>query len=329
MPKVSVIVPIYKVEKYIARCAQSLFEQSLDDIEYIFVDDCTPDRSMEVLQAEIEKYRLRFAEEKKVVRTIRMPANGGLSAVRRHGIQLATGDYIIHCDSDDWVDTDLYEKLYNKAISTGSEIVMFPVTEDWGDHSFVRVLGELGDDCQKVLENWYCDCVQMYTVNKLVKRSVYVDNDLLPFEGINMWEDNGLMLRVFYYAKGLSQIEGSTYHYFRGNEYAISHGYGRKAVDQMLKCAKLLDEFFKSKPDYPRYKKTADSIKYYARINLVTDKFSELREYYKTFPETDYIIPCLGRNSFSSKGIIRYRFVRYHLAWLFVLLFKFASWKRT
>ena len=320
MPKVSVIVPVYKVEKYIEKCARSLFEQTLDDIEYIFVNDGSPDDSIKVLQRVLADYPNRQAQTR-----IYDKDNGGLASVKRYAIPKATGDYMIFCDSDDWVDTDLYEKLYNKAISTGSEIVMFPVTEDWDDHSFVRALGELGNDCQKVLENWYCDCVQMYTVNKLVKRSVYVENDLLPFEGINMWEDNGLMLRVFYYAKGLSQIEGSTYHYFRGNENAYSYSYGRKSVDQMLKCAELLDDFYMSKPDYQRYKKTADSIKYYARINLVTDKFSELKEYYKTFPETDYIIPYLGRNSFSSKGIIRYRFVRYHLAWLFVVLFKLAS----
>ena len=61
MPKVSVLVPIYKVEKYIERCVRSLFEQTLDDIEYIFVDDCTPDRSIDILNAIIEEYRPRFA----------------------------------------------------------------------------------------------------------------------------------------------------------------------------------------------------------------------------------------------------------------------------
>lgn len=329
MPKISIIVPVYNVAKYIERCVTSLFEQTINDVEYIFINDCTPDNSMEILDAIVEKYHNRFIKENKTVRIVKMPTNCGLAAVRRHGIQLATGDYIIHCDSDDWVDTNLYESLYDKAMETGAEIVICPVTEEWGQYSFVRKWEDLGNSCQQLLQDWYQNNVQMYTVNKLVKKSVLVDSNILPYKGINMWEDNGLMLRVFYYAKGLAQISDSTYHYFRGNENAYTRSYGRKSIDQMLECAKLLDDFFRNKPDYQRYKKTADAIKYYARINLVTNKFSELKEYYKIFPETDYIIPCLRRNAFSSKGIIRYRFVRYHLAWLFVLIYKIALCKRS
>ena len=84
MPKVSVLVPVYGVEKYIERCARSLFEQTLDDMEFIFVDDCTPDRSVEILKSIIEEYRLRFAEKKYAVRFVKMPTNSGLAAVRRH-----------------------------------------------------------------------------------------------------------------------------------------------------------------------------------------------------------------------------------------------------
>ena len=86
MPKVSVIVPVYGVEKYIERCARSLFEQTLDDMEFIFVDDCTPDRSIEKLKSIIEEYQLRFAEMNYEVRTERMPTNSGQAAVRRHAL---------------------------------------------------------------------------------------------------------------------------------------------------------------------------------------------------------------------------------------------------
>ena len=123
MPKVSVLVPVYGVEKYIERCARSLFEQTLDDIEFIFVDDCTPDRSIEILESVIEEYRLRFAEKNYDVRIVRMPTNSGLAAVRRHGIQLATGDYITFCDSDDIMPEDAVESLYNLAVESDADIV--------------------------------------------------------------------------------------------------------------------------------------------------------------------------------------------------------------
>ena len=86
MPKVSIIIPVYGVEKYIERCARSLFEQTLDCIEYIFVDDCSPDKSIEILERIIEEYRPRFAGERKVVQIERMLTNSGQAAVRKHPI---------------------------------------------------------------------------------------------------------------------------------------------------------------------------------------------------------------------------------------------------
>ena len=103
-PKVSVIIAIYGAERYIERCAVSLFEQSLEDIEYIFINDCTQDRSIEVLESVIERYSHR----KDQIKVVNMPINSGQAAVRRRGIELATGQFIIHCDSDDWVDSSMY-----------------------------------------------------------------------------------------------------------------------------------------------------------------------------------------------------------------------------
>lgn len=78
-PKVSIIVPIYRVEEYIERCAESLFAQTFDDIEYIFVDDCSPDKSVEILQRTLEKYPHR----KRLTRIERLSSNSGQAAVRR------------------------------------------------------------------------------------------------------------------------------------------------------------------------------------------------------------------------------------------------------
>ena len=97
MPKVSVIVPVYNAEKYIERCVRSLYNQTLDDIEYIFVDDCTPDNSMEVLQKVMDEYPKRKLHTKIIIHT----TNTGQSGSRKDGILAATGDYIIHCDADD------------------------------------------------------------------------------------------------------------------------------------------------------------------------------------------------------------------------------------
>lgn len=107
MPKVSIIIPVYGVEKYIERSARSLFEQTLDDIEYLFIDDCTPDKSVEILKRVLEEYPHRKSQ----VVIHRMEQNSGQAKVREWGMRNATGEYVIHCDSDDWVDMHMYEEI--------------------------------------------------------------------------------------------------------------------------------------------------------------------------------------------------------------------------
>ena len=120
-PKISVIVPVYGVEKYIERCARSLFEQTLEDIEYIFVDDCTPDNSISILCKVLSDYPNR----KKQVKILHHEKNKGLAQARQTGLKIASGEYIAHCDSDDWVDKDLYEIAHNKAKSESLDVVVY------------------------------------------------------------------------------------------------------------------------------------------------------------------------------------------------------------
>lgn len=306
------------MSQYIERCARSLFEQTLDDIEYLFINDCTPDNSIEILEEVIKDYPQRISQ----TRILKMSTNSRQAAVRRHGIKLAKGDYIIHCDADDWVDTDLYAKMYEKAKYTNPDVVICPICDEYKDYSQNRKMPTLPETCREVLRDWYQYSVGMFAWNKLVKRSIYVEHDLLPYEGINMWEDNGLFLRVFYYANGLSSISDAYYHYNRANQKAMTRSYSNEAVRQMIECALRIDAFFKDKPDMEEFKKTSLALKFYARINLITDNYKGLREYRKTYPESDEIIPYINLNAFSKKGKIRFLAVKYKMAWLFIILFK-------
>ncbi len=119
-PKVSIVIPVYNVEKYIERCVRTLFAQTLDDLEYIFVDDCSPDNSSDVMLKVLEEYPVR----KPQVKLIRHEINQGVSQSRQDGVEAATGEYIIHCDPDDWVELDMYEQLYTKAKETNADLVL-------------------------------------------------------------------------------------------------------------------------------------------------------------------------------------------------------------
>lgn len=126
MTKMSIVVPVYNVEKYIGHCIESLMDQTLENIEIILVDDGSPDQSGSICDSYQQKdSRIRVLHKK----------NAGVSAARNDGMDLATGEYILFCDSDDWMAKDACEKLYEKAISTDSDIVIGNVYEAYPDNN--------------------------------------------------------------------------------------------------------------------------------------------------------------------------------------------------
>jgi len=209
MPKVSVIIPIYGVEKYIKRCAESLFQQTLDDLEYIFVDDCTLDSSVEILNSVIEKYPHRQSQ----IKVKRMPQNGGLAAVRKYGIKFAKGDYIIHCDSDDWVDVRMYEMMYNHAIQNDSDLVICDYIITTGDkNSGRRFKKNIKDSSREALLKRLLISSDLNPVwSALVKRNLY-DNIMYPVGAMS--EDKTFMLQFVWMAKNVSYLPKTLYYYF-------------------------------------------------------------------------------------------------------------------
>ena len=116
VPKISVIIPIFNVEKYINQCLNSLIKQTLNDIEFICIDDCSTDDSFKIIK-EYEKKDNR-------VKVVQMQRNSGQGAARNRGLELAKGEYIGFVDPDDWIEPDMYEKMYNQAKNLESDIVI-------------------------------------------------------------------------------------------------------------------------------------------------------------------------------------------------------------
>lgn len=212
MPKVSVIIPVYGVEKYIERCARSLFEQTLDDIEYIFVDDCSPDKSIAILENIIKEYQPRLKKEHKNVRIERLSKNCGLPNVRRYGINLATGDYIAHCDSDDWVDVHMYEEMYNKAIEEDADVVVCDFcSTDCENEQYSK--GLISKERENVIVDVLLWRIAGCLWNKLVRRKEYTDHDL-NYPTHNMGEDAALIVQILWNAKRISYLPEPFYYYY-------------------------------------------------------------------------------------------------------------------
>lgn len=321
-PPVSVIVPVYNVNEYISRCAKSLFEQTLKNLEILFIDDCSPDNSIEIVNKLLESY----PDRKNLTRIIRMSQNVGLAGVRSRGIIEAKGDYIIHCDGDDWVDSNLYETLYCEAIKNEADIVVCDEVWEYGEYNVLKPTGFFHENGKTIMQNWYRNTIGLFCHNKLVKKSIYTKNNILPWQGLNMWEDNGLFARLFYHADKVIQVkDGPLYHYNRANVNAMTSGYGFKQAEQMINVARNLEEFFEAKPDADDFKKTVDAFKYLARINLIKDSIYYFKRFKRTFPECKYIASELDPSAFSSKGRIRFQMVRHGFPLLFIVLFKIKN----
>lgn len=160
MPKVSVIVPVYNVENYIDRCLNSLVNQTLHDIEIIVVNDGSTDNSINI----IKKYQNEYANKVKCVEK----ENGGLSDARNYGMKFATGDYIAFLDSDDYVDTTIYEKMYNKAVEENCDFVECDFIWKYGNNE-VKDYGEIYKNKHEMLEK-----ARVVAWNKLIKRDLIV-----------------------------------------------------------------------------------------------------------------------------------------------------------
>lgn len=268
MPKVSVVIPVYGVEKYIERCARSLFEQTLDDIEYIFVDDCTPDRSIEILNAIIEEYRPRFARENKTTRIVRMPSNSGLAAVRRHGIQFCTGEYIIHCDSDDWVETDMYELMYNEAKRIDADMVLCGYRTTDG----INVQQEYyhtHTDKDGLLRAMLTRNESWATWNKLCRRSLYTSDFIYPQYA--MGEDMVMVIQLALPSNIFGIVDKVLYNYFC-NPGSIMNTRSEAQLRHRVEAIKNLDvllSIFDVKGLSKQYEKELLSMKFYQKWALV------------------------------------------------------------
>lgn len=211
MPKVSIIVPVYGVEKYIERCARSLFEQTLDDIEYLFIDDCTPDKSVEILKRVLEEYPHRKSQ----VVIHRMEQNSGQAKVREWGMRNARGEYVIHCDSDDWVDVHMYEKMYNKAIEEDADVVVcdYVVTNDT---SIIKTINAChAKSAKQLIENCLFQRDPWSLWNKLFNRKVYYN---IEYPQGAMGEDMATTIQLLWNCKTLSYINKPYYQYFYNSE---------------------------------------------------------------------------------------------------------------
>lgn len=264
-PKISVIVPVYGVEKYIERCAISLFEQTLDDIEYIFVNDCTPDRSIEILNDVLNRYPNRVSQ----VRILNMPCNRGQAAVRSIGIENATGEYIIHCDSDDWVEVTAYEKMYKCAITNNSDIVFCDFFKSDGNTN-TYISRPINVQSKNLVIKSVSKKALWSLVGALVKRTIIVNNKIIyPIN--NNGEDFALMFQIMFYAERFYKLDEPLYFYYF-NQNSITNCLTEEAylkrLNQLKENTELVINFIKKHTNEVYFQKLIVCYKLFCRSKI-------------------------------------------------------------
>ncbi len=242
MIKVSVIVPVFNTEKYLEKCLNSLINQTLQDIEIICVNDGSTDKSADIIKKFVNKdsrFKLINQENKKQ------------GAARNTGMKIAKGEYIGFVDSDDWVDLEYYEKLYNAAKKYSADIALatnirtghgkdkkrLNITEE----KFVTTLQDKIDVCQQ----WKNEC----PTNKIYRHSMLKNNNIKWPEGMYC-EDKLFTIKAIYYANSIVTVPDINYYYYRNpnstvNSKAQKH-YKQLKLDKNIAKKSVLD-FLKEK----------------------------------------------------------------------------------
>lgn len=232
--KISVIVPIYKVEPFIARCAKSLMEQTLTDVEYIFVDDASPDGSIAMLLKVLADYPKRSNHVKILTHT----ENKGLPAARNTGLAVAQGEYIFHCDSDDFVEPDMLDQLYRKATDIDADIVWCDWWLSFAKNERYMKQPEFHTPID-ALKGMLSGVMKFNVWNKLIRRSLYVENKIEFPAGYGMGEDMTIM-RLFARASKVAYLPKAFYHYVQLNTGAFSKTYSNRHLEELQYNVSLL-----------------------------------------------------------------------------------------
>lgn len=242
-PKVSIIIPVYKVEKYIERCVRTLFGQTLDSLEFIFVDDCSPDNSIELLKKVLNDYPNRLEQ----VKIIRHEVNKGVGKSRQDGVDAASGEYIIHCDPDDWVELDMYEKMYTKATDENVDVVICDYYENFSDSETLKKTRPDELTSLSVLANitgLVPNKINGCLWNKLMKRELYNTVSFIP--GVYIQEDDLIWVQLLDKEHSISYIDSAFYHYWINRQDSLMKSFSKKTVIDNMHALKFVDGIIKS-----------------------------------------------------------------------------------
>lgn len=262
--ELSIIVPVYNVEKYLDKCLGSLIRQDIKNYEIIVVNDGTKDNSQKIIDKYVEKYP-------KIVKSF-IKENGGLSDARNYGIKKAKGKYITFVDADDYVEDNCYTKILELANRDNSDLIVSDLEYYWENNEknplYKKGLEKVNDNINKALF-----LSPLFSWNKVYKKELF-DKYNLEFP-VGLWyEDIPVTLRVFSEANTISYNNNLCVHYIQRDTSIMGTGYSEKMNDIFTIFSRVVDDFKKNEK-YLEYKNELEYL--YIEHFLVYGAFRFLR----------------------------------------------------
>ena len=247
--KVSILVPVYGVEKYIRQCATSLFGQTYANIEYVFVDDCTPDKSITILQEVLHDYPAR----KEQVQIVRHQKNRGLGASRKTALAASTGDFVLNVDSDDYLLPDAVETLVKVQKDTGADIVTGNYLALSPEGTFKEKHYQQLDKSKTLKLLLIQNTIQPHIWARLIRKSIYRDHHIDAVEGINMAEDYGMTPRLFFATERIAYAGKAVYVYRLNSAASTFSEPNRQHAVSTLKANEVVRQYIQNSEHQQEY----------------------------------------------------------------------------
>lgn len=272
-------MPIYRVEQYLARTLGSIFTQTYPHIEYVFVDDCSPDASLQVLKDAIashglppERYSIVCHEQ-----------NEGIAVSRADCLARAKGDYVFFVDSDDWVEPDAVEQMVEATRQGVVDIVGCDFMKDFEGGETTLHHERYAATCRENLR--LCLNYDIATVlwKLMVRRSLFDNIRITPH--VDIVEDYIISVKLYYYAKTFAALPKAFYHYVQYNQARVSFQTLR-SVSMHIKGVEEVEQFCREKGLYDQdVEHRLNLRKFNIKSNFLTKQLLDYQAYRSTFPE--------------------------------------------
>ena len=282
--KVSVVVPVYNVEEHIRQCLESIMAQTLQDFEVVVVDDCTPDNSMRVVR--------EFADHDDRFRIVTHEKNRGLMQARKSGYTVAEGEYVIFCDSDDFLPADAIEKLYNEAVRTAADVVsgdMVLYFPDTGREELWSAQLRYGSNMVAVYKSLLLSEYYHNLCGKIFKKRILCDYPYITLENFTNGEDGYLFYQIVENTKKVVHLEEPIYYYRQNMQSSTKCRYGHNAIRSICKLNQLRGQLADKHPEIRKYAYRKITVVLVSLYNSGYDKDAGLDEYVREFGLSKYV----------------------------------------